>query len=109
MPGVLLGLGLTGPFLKLGSSGQFLRNAVKARESPAGFLALPPVGRTGEPRTPAGHEVGFEQVSFSYDGEHRVLRDIAAPGTAAVVLSVLAHPRFRAVGEGMETPLISRQ
>ncbi|MGO2111803.1 MAG: ABC transporter ATP-binding protein [Pseudoclavibacter sp.] len=89
LPAILLGLGLTAPLMKMGSSGQFLRDAAKAQESLAGFLALPPVPQPDIPRAPAGHRLDFDDVSFSYDGEHRVLHDIAAacrPGTVTALV-----------------------
>jgi ATP-binding cassette subfamily B protein len=115
LPGLLLGLGLTGPFLKLGSSAQFLRNAAKAQGSLAEFLALPPVPQAASPRDPVGHDVRFDEVSFSYDGGHRVLHDIAAacrPGTVTALVgasgsgkSTLAKlvPRFYDASAGRVT------
>ncbi|BCB88819.1 ABC transporter ATP-binding protein [Phytohabitans suffuscus] len=112
LPGLLLGLGLTGPVVKLGTSGQFLRNATKAQQSLAGFLALPPVPQAASPRVPAGHDVDVEDVSFGYDEEHRVLHDIAVacrPGTVTALVgasgsgkSTLAKlvPRFYDVSQG---------
>lgn len=115
LPGLLLGLGLTAPLMKLGASGQFLRNATKAQQSLAAFFALPPVTQPDSPHAPNGHEVGFEDVTFSYDGEHRVLHEIAAscaPGTVTALVgasgsgkSTLAKlvPRFYDVdGGGVE-------
>ncbi|HEY0187316.1 MAG TPA: ABC transporter ATP-binding protein [Cellulomonas sp.] len=89
LPGVLLGLGLTGPLLKLGSSAQFLRNATKAREHLLEFFALPPVEQLDPPRTPQDGTVAVQDVSFSYDGQHRVLQDITAtcaPGTVTALV-----------------------
>lgn len=112
LPAVLLGLGLTAPLMKLGSSGQFLRNAMKAQESLAAFLALPPVAQPENPREAEGHRLDFEGVSFAYDGEHRVLHDIAAhlsPSTVTALVgasgsgkSTLAKlvPRFYDVTDG---------
>ncbi|WP_238654019.1 ABC transporter ATP-binding protein [Rothia uropygialis] len=112
LPAVLLGLGLTGPLMKLGSSGQFLRNAMKAQESLAAFLALEPVKEPTSPRSPAGHMLDIDEVSFAYDGEHRVLHEIAAscvPGTVTALVgasgsgkSTLAKlvPRFYDTTEG---------
>ncbi len=112
LPGLLLGLGLTSPLMKLGASGQFLRNAMKARESLAEFFALPFVQQPAEPEAPEGSGVDFEDLSFSYDGEHRVLRDIAAscrPGTVTALVgasgsgkSTLAKlvPRFYDADDG---------
>ncbi|MFV2019272.1 ABC transporter ATP-binding protein [Micromonospora sp. LOL_023] len=115
LPGLLLGLGLTGPLMKLGSSAQFLRDAAKAQESLAAFFALPPVTQADTPVMPQGHGVGFERVSFSYDGQHQVLHDIAAtcaPGTVTALVgasgsgkSTLAKlaPRFYDVTQGRVT------
>ncbi|MFJ2544021.1 ABC transporter ATP-binding protein [Microbacterium sp. NPDC087589] len=89
LPGLLLGLGLTGPLMKLGSSAQFLRNATKAQQSLSEFFALDPVSRVDAPLSPKGHEVAFDAVSFSYDGEHQVLHEITAacaPGTVTALV-----------------------
>lgn len=115
LPGLLLGLGLTGPLMKLAASAQFLRNAAKARESLAGFFALPSVPEVGSPTTPDGRDIGFERVSFSYDGRHQVLHDIAAacvPGTVTALVgasgsgkSTMAKlvPRFYDASAGQVT------
>ena len=112
LPGLLLGLGLTAPLMKLGASGQFLRNATKARESLTEFFALPPVARPDAPQTANGHGVCLEDVTFSYDGKHRVLHEVAAacaPGTVTALVgasgsgkSTLAKlvPRFYDVAAG---------
>ncbi|MBE1877597.1 ABC transporter ATP-binding protein [Myceligenerans pegani] len=89
LPGLLLGLGLTAPLMKLGASAQFLRNATKAQQSLAAFLALAPMPRPSTPQAPDGHGVAFADVGFSYDGEHRVLHDIVAecrPGTVTALV-----------------------
>lgn len=89
LPGILLGLGLSGPLMKLGSSGQFLRNAAKAQESLAAFFALPPVTRPDTPREPDGSDIALADVGFSYDGEHQVLHEVAAacrPGTVTALV-----------------------
>lgn len=112
LPGLLLGLGLTGPFMKLGASGQFLRNAGKAQQSLAAFFALPAITQPDSPQTPEGGSVEFREASFSYDGDHRVLHEIAAacaPGTVTALVgasgsgkSTLAKlvPRFYDVDAG---------
>lgn len=112
LPGLLLGLGLTSPLMRLGASAQFLRNATKAQQSLAEFFALPVVPRTAEPRSPQGHDVAYIDVGFAYDGEHRVLHDIAAacaPGTVTALVgasgsgkSTLAKlvPRFYDAQQG---------
>ena len=112
LPALLLGLGLTNPLLKLGSSGQFLRNAIKAQQSLAAFLALPPVPAPATPETPERNDIAVGDASFSYDGDHRVLHDIAMscePGTVTALVgasgsgkSTLAKlvPRFYDVDAG---------
>ncbi|MFT4296160.1 MAG: ABC transporter ATP-binding protein [Micropruina sp.] len=112
LPGLLLGLGLTAPLMKLGSSGQFLRNATKAQQSLAAFFALPPVSQPDRPISPAGHDISLAEVSFGYDPDHRVLHEIAAacaPGTVTALVgasgsgkSTLARllPRFYDVDAG---------
>ena len=112
LPGLLLGLGLTSPLMRLGASAQFLRNATKAQRSLAEFFALAPVPQAEVPRRPEGHGVAFDGVGFSYDGDHRVLRDIAAacaPGTVTALVgasgsgkSTLAKlvPRFYDADQG---------
>ncbi|MGC4152964.1 MAG: ABC transporter ATP-binding protein [Propionicimonas sp.] len=113
LPGLLLGLGLTAPLMKLGASGQFLRNATKAQQSLAAFFALPPVPSPARPETPRGRHLAVADASFSYDGEHRVLEEISAacaPGTVTALVgasgsgkSTLAKlvPRFYDVDAGV--------
>jgi ATP-binding cassette, subfamily B, bacterial IrtA/YbtP len=89
LPGVLLGLGLTGPLLKLGASAQFLRNATRAQASLAEFFALPTVTHVDPPQRPDGHEVALDAVSFSYDGRRDVLHEVTlrcAPGTVTALV-----------------------
>lgn len=112
LPGLLLGLGLTSPLMKLGSSAQFLRNATQAQQSLREFLALPPVPYAGAPRSVQGHDVAFDKVSFSYEGDHRVLHEVVAacaPGTVTALVgasgsgkSTLAKlvPRFYDAQDG---------
>ena len=112
LPGLLLGLGLTAPLMSLGSSAQFLRDATKAQRSLADFFALPTVEEAERPEAPESSGVVFADLSFSYDGEHEVLRDIAAscaPGTVTALVgasgsgkSTLAKlvPRFYDATQG---------
>ncbi|WP_053386203.1 ABC transporter ATP-binding protein [Leucobacter japonicus] len=89
LPGILLGLSLTGPLMKLGSSGQFLRNATKAQQSLADFFALPTVTQPAAPEQVQGNGVAFDDVTFGYDPEHPVLHEIAAqcaPGTVTALV-----------------------
>lgn len=112
LPGLLLGLGLTSPLMKLASSAQFLRNATKAQQSLAAFFAIPGVPLLEPAAVPDGHDVALDDVSFSYDGEHDVLHRISAacaPGTMTALVgasgsgkSTLAQlvPRFYDAREG---------
>lgn len=112
LPGLLLGLGLTTPLMRLGSSAQFLRGAVKAQQSLSDFLSLPVVARADEPQSPADHDIRFDALSFGYDDSHRVLHEIVAacePGTVTALVgasgsgkSTLAKlvPRFYDAQEG---------
>ena len=112
LPGLLLGLGLTGPLLKLGSTAQFMRNARNAQRSLAEFLAVPAMPVANEPVEPSGHRVEFSGVGFGYESDRRVLRDISAacaPGTVTALVgasgsgkSTLAKlvPRFYDVSAG---------
>lgn len=115
LPGLLLGLGLTAPLMKLAVSGRSLRDAAKARESLTEFFALKPVTQPSTPQIPEGHEIVFSDAAFSYDGQHRVLDEIVAtcsPGTVTALVgasgsgkSTLAKlvPRFYDVDAGAVT------
>lgn len=112
LPGLLLGLGLTAPLMKLGASGQLLRTAASAQKALAGFFALPPMTQPATPRTPTGHEVVLDAVAFGYDADHPVLHEVSAvcpPGTVTALVgasgsgkSTLAKlvPRFYDVDTG---------
>lgn len=78
LPGLLLGLGLTGPLMKVGASGQLLRNAVNSQRTLAAFFSLPPVAQPVQPVSPTGTDVGFDEVDFSYDDQRTVLHEITA-------------------------------
>lgn len=89
LPGLLLGLGLTGPLMKFGASGQLLRNAVKSRQTLEEFFALPAVPQAQMPASPTGSTVGFDEVDFSYDSDHQVLHEITAhcaPGAVTALV-----------------------
>ena len=112
LPALLLGIGLTAPLLNLGFTAQFIRNAVKARESLLEFFSQPTIAQPTAPIPPRDSAVEIEDVAFSYDGEHRVLNEITgacAPGTVTALVgpsgsgkSTLARlvPRFYDVTEG---------
>jgi ATP-binding cassette subfamily B protein len=112
LPGLLLGLGLTSPLMKLGSSAQFLRNAAKAQRALAEFFDQPPMAAPSAAQDPSGHGIGFQDVSFAYEDGHRVLEELTAlcaPGTVTALVgasgsgkSTLAKlvPRFYDVAAG---------
>ncbi len=112
LPALLLGIGLTAPLLNLGFTAQFIRDAVKARESLVEFFAQPTIAQPTAPVPPQGSAVEMKDVAFSYDGEHRVLNEIVAscaPGTVTALVgpsgsgkSTLARlvPRFYDVESG---------
>ncbi|MFT0846916.1 ABC transporter ATP-binding protein [Actinomycetaceae bacterium L2_0104] len=115
LPALLLGIGLTAPLLNLGFTAQFIRNAVKARESLLEFFSQPAIAQPVAPISPRGGAVAMDDVAFSYDGEHRVLHEIAgtcAPSTVTALVgpsgsgkSTLARlvPRFYDATEGAVT------
>lgn len=112
LPALLLGLGLTAPYLTIGFTAQFLRDAVKAKASIEALLRTPVVAYPSIPATPHGNRIVAEEVTFSYDGEHEVLREVIArcePGTVTALVgpsgsgkSTLARlvPRFYDVTGG---------
>ncbi|MGP4968427.1 ABC transporter ATP-binding protein [Glutamicibacter ardleyensis] len=112
LPALLLGLSLTAPFLQLGFTSQFLRNATKARASLTAFFLQPGISQPAVPASPDGHAVELSDLGFSYDGEREVLHDIVAscaPGTVTALVgpsgsgkSTFARlvPRFYDVSAG---------
>jgi len=112
LPGLILGLGLTAPLMRMGASAQFLRNASKAQETLKDFFAIPEVSQPATPLTPSSHGIELDGVSFGYEAGHRVLHEISAmcaPGTVIALVgasgsgkSTLAKlvPRFYDLDEG---------
>lgn len=89
LPGLLLGLGLTSPLMKFGASGQLMRNAMLARQSLETFLSLPETVQPDDPIAAHDGRVSFDDVSFSYDGDHEVLTGLTAqcrPGTVTALV-----------------------
>lgn len=112
LPALLLGLGIAAPYLQLGFTSQYLREAFNARDYIVALFRTPTIAHSDEPEQPDGNAVGFDEVRFSYDGEHDVLTDIVArctPGTVTALVgpsgsgkSTLARlvPRFYDVTGG---------
>ncbi|WP_449064263.1 ABC transporter ATP-binding protein [Planomonospora algeriensis] len=112
LPFVLVGVGLTAPFLVLDMGSMHLRRAAEAAGRVARLLATAPLPEPARPRPPRGHRVEFERVCFSYDGTTPALRDVdlvLEPGTVTALVgpsgagkSTLAKllPRFYDVDAG---------
>ncbi|MDR0592365.1 MAG: ABC transporter ATP-binding protein/permease [Bifidobacteriaceae bacterium] len=89
LPALLLGVNLTGPIHKLAWSAQFLREASKSTKSLAEFFAQPVLSQPDNPENPTSPAVAFENVSFSYNPDHQVLKDITAqcpPGAVTALV-----------------------
>lgn len=112
LPALLLGLGIAAPYLQLGYTSQYLREAFNARDSIASLLRTPTMVYPDVPEQPDDNQIDLDQVRFSYDGEHDVLTDTVArcaPGTVTALVgpsgsgkSTLARlvPRFYDVTGG---------
>ncbi|MGQ7350907.1 ABC transporter ATP-binding protein [Quadrisphaera oryzae] len=98
LPALLLGATVAAPLLTLGFSGQFLRSAVQARASLLAFLSTPVVPQPEAPVAADGHDVEVTDLSFSYEGEHEVLRDVALRCPAGTVTALVG-----ASGSGKST------
>ncbi|MFT3886680.1 MAG: ABC transporter ATP-binding protein [Arachnia sp.] len=91
---------------------QARRESAAAARRLTDLLSVPILPEAREPRVPSSSEVRFEGVSFSYDGQHRVLEDVTLTlpvGTVTALVgpsgsgkSTLATlvPRFHDVDEG---------
>ncbi|MEV0250772.1 ABC transporter ATP-binding protein [Nocardia sp. NPDC050712] len=109
---VMLAVGLGGPIMALGFGAMAMQAAAEAAGRIAELLATPELRRDATPRTPAGADIEFDSVRFSYDGRTQVLDGIdlhLAPGTVTALVgpsgsgkSTLARllPRFWDVTEG---------
>lgn len=112
LPALLLGLGIAAPYLQLGYTSQYLREAFNARDAIVALLSTPTMVYPDVPEYPEGNQVVLDRVGFSYDGDHDVLTDIVArcaPGTVTALVgpsgsgkSTLARlvPRFYDVTGG---------
>ncbi|MFF4986922.1 ABC transporter ATP-binding protein [Streptosporangium saharense] len=112
LPFALLGLGMGQPILTLGFGMGAMQEAREAAARVTGLLAVPELPPAGAPAVPEGHVVEFDRVTFSYDGERDVLREVSLtlrPGTVTALVgpsgsgkSTLARllPRFWDPGQG---------
>ena len=108
----VLAPGLSAPFLTLAYAQNEMMLAKGAAERIADLLDAEVLPEPEAPQQPDGARVVFEKVTFSYDGETQVLRDIdlvLEPGTATALIgpsgsgkSTLARllPRFWDAGAG---------
>lgn len=111
--GLVFGVGLAGPLTLVDSYSVRLRTSREAAARIGEFLAIAPLPSAATPRSPAGGEVAFDDVSFSYaaDGP-QILADVelrlsegsvtAVVGPSGAGKSTLASlvPRFWDVSRG---------
>ncbi|MFI1399320.1 ABC transporter ATP-binding protein [Streptomyces sp. NPDC020681] len=112
LPFALLGIGLTAPILSLFYSSYELRIAKAAAERVNEVLEADELPVPAAPRTPAGHDVSYQGVRFSYDGKQEAVAGVdleLTPGTVTALVgpsgsgkSTLATllPRFGDVTAG---------
>lgn len=112
VPALLTVLGITAPFMAVASSGQNLRDALKAKTSLEELLATPPMPQPAASATVDGAAVAVDDVSFSYDGVGDAVASVTADlpqgsvtalvGPSGSGKSTLARlvPRFMDVREG---------
>ncbi|WP_369265917.1 ABC transporter ATP-binding protein [Streptomyces harbinensis] len=112
LPFLVVGIGLPTSINPAIHGSQGLRKGRTAARNIEALLTHPPLPEAPAPRTPRGHAVEFDRVSFSYDGATPALDDLSAvcaPGTVTAVVgpsgagkSTLAAliPRFYDVTRG---------
>lgn len=74
---VILGLRFIDALMKIGSQGMSLRVCQNALDAAERVLAAEPLPEPAEPREPAGCEIVFDHVRFSYDKARPVLDDVS--------------------------------
>ncbi|MGV9317278.1 ABC transporter ATP-binding protein [Streptomyces sp. NPDC003691] len=85
----LVAMILPSALLTLGFSAQAKREAAAAALRIDAVLTVPVLPEAENPRSPRGHEVALETVSFSYDGTRQVLDGVSlrlAPGTLTALV-----------------------
>jgi ATP-binding cassette, subfamily B, bacterial IrtA/YbtP len=115
LPFALVGLALTAPVFALGQNAFKLRTARQAAAGVREVVDAAPLPEPAAPAIPAGHEVVFRDVRFSYDGRVDAVQGIdltLRPGTVTALVglsgsgkSTLAKllPRFWDVTGGQIT------
>ncbi|MEV6910372.1 ABC transporter ATP-binding protein [Amycolatopsis sp. NPDC051071] len=89
LPFLLLGLGLTAPVAALGHGFDEVRAARRAVGRIRDVLGVPSLPEPSHPVAPQGHRMELQDVRFSYDAEHEVLRGIdlvLEPGTVTAIV-----------------------
>lgn len=89
LPFALLGIGLTAPVLSLFYASYELRIARSAAERVTGILDAEELPVPDAPHSPAGHQVSYQGVHFSYDGEQEAVSGVdleLAPGTVTALV-----------------------
>lgn len=106
LPFLILAPGLTAPFLALSFAQNQMMLSEEAAARLTALLEAPSLPHAASPKTPMGHEIKYENVSFSYDGKTEVVSNInltLEPGTITALVgpsgsgkSTLAQllPRF---------------
>ncbi|MFE7138438.1 ABC transporter ATP-binding protein [Streptomyces sp. NPDC057644] len=109
---LVVAIGLPNSVLPAVTAAQGVRKGRMGAANIERLLARTPLPEPEEPRTPEGHGVEFDRVSFSYDGVANAVEDISAvcpPGRVTAIVgpsgagkTTLAGllPRFYEVSEG---------
>lgn len=108
----LVAVSLPAAIMTVSFNMQARRQASDAAGRIAELLDTPVLAEPPHPESPSGSEVRFEDVAFSYDGEHRVLDDVTLTLPAGTVTALVGPsgsgkstlatlvPRFHDVDEG---------
>ncbi|MEM8923446.1 MAG: ABC transporter ATP-binding protein [Actinomycetota bacterium] len=89
LPFLVLGAGITSPINALGFAANDMQTAVRSANNVGELLGTPTLSAAAEFQDPVDATVGYEGVSFSYDGTSMVLQDVdltLVPGTVTAVV-----------------------